>query len=88
MNKLCLANFHMSLVAFSWALNQSLGKFYVHSATVYRYIEKHLTSPKPLKMLLGGNDDRCIHRQVTLALPGAGRPDQTVCPLLLQSLLL
>lgn len=88
MNKLCLANFHTSLVAFSWALNQSLGKFYVHSTTVYRYIQKHLTSPKLLKMLLGGNYDRCIHGQVTLALLGGGMACQTVCPLLLQSLLL
>ena len=86
MNKLYLANFHTSLVAFSRALNQSLGKFYVHSTAVYRYIQKHLTSPQLLKMLLGGNDDRCIHGQVTLALQGAGRLDQAVCPLLLRLL--
>lgn len=87
MNKLCLANFHTSLVAFSWALNQSLGKFYVHSTTVYRYIQKHLTSLKLLKILLGGNYDRCICGQVTLALLGGRMACQTFCPLLLQSLL-
>lgn len=74
MNKLYLANFHTSLVAFSRALNQSLGKFYVHSTAVYRYIQKHLTSPQLLKMLLGGKNDRCIRGQVTLALQGQDGP--------------
>ena len=63
MNKLYLANFHTSLVAFSRALNQRVWWNFMYIqwqfVDTFKSIWRH---SKLLKTLLGGNVDRCHYR--------------------------
>lgn len=87
MNKLCLANFHTSLVAFSRALNQRVwGNFmytqpqFIHT---FKNIWRHHNCLKCFwkEMMTAAFMDRThVHSWE------AGQADETVCPLLLQLL--